>query len=332
MGKPVAVDTSSILPEAPPPKPARRDAAIEAALRRFDGAEDAATAVSRPEAKRRAWARSPQFGLLVTASLIAAIGLPAAYISIRDGFVSSSEPVPVTSPPVAMEPNREEAVADAQPKTTPPDETAAVDFETENPQRRAESPAEPTPPTQLRKAVAAPPVVALAPPPPPAPAPAAPMAEREPEASSQQILVTGSRIARPNLSSADSLEVGAAEARNEAPDWVLEDRAYRAFLTQLQSAVGADDRNAVTKLIAFPLRVNSDGRSRSYRNATAVLADYDHIFTPGVRPAILDQRFNQLFGRDKGVMIGNGAVWFDHTCRNTQCSPPGPVRIKAVNN
>jgi len=30
-------------------------------------------------------------------------------------------------------------------------------------------------------------------------------------------------------------------------------------------------------------------------------------------------------------MVGNGEVWFDQTCRNAQCSPPGPVRIKAVN-
>jgi len=59
--------------------------------------------------------------------------------------------------------------------------------------------------------------------------------------------------------------------------------------------------------------------------------DYDRIFTPNVTRAILGQRFDQLFGRDQGLMIGDGQVWFDHVCANTQCSPPGPVRITAVN-
>jgi hypothetical protein len=30
-------------------------------------------------------------------------------------------------------------------------------------------------------------------------------------------------------------------------------------------------------------------------------------------------------------MIGDGEVWFDHTCPNASCSPPGPVRIRAIN-
>ena len=159
---------------------------------------------------------------------------------------------------------------------------------------------------------------------------------REPSAQKvvseeQQIVVTGSRIERPNLSAADSLEVAGADAR-AAPDWVRQDRAYRTFLAQLQSAVRRDDRNAVVRLVAFPLRVNSSGRTRSYRNARSVLDDYDRIFTPQVRQAIVNQRFEQLFGNDQGVMIGDGWVWFDRTCPNSQCSPPGPVRIRAINN
>jgi hypothetical protein len=151
-------------------------------------------------------------------------------------------------------------------------------------------------------------------------------------AEDQQIVVTGSRLRRPNLESSAPVHVIGDERRSASPDWVQEDRAYRTFLGQLQSAVRNDDRNGVLRLVAFPLRVNSGGRSRTYRNAGAALADYERIFTPKVRQAIVDQRFETLFGRDQGVMIGDGAVWFDHTCRNSQCSPPGPVRIKAINN
>jgi len=30
-------------------------------------------------------------------------------------------------------------------------------------------------------------------------------------------------------------------------------------------------------------------------------------------------------------MIGEGEVWFDRSCATVACSPPGPVRIRAVN-
>jgi hypothetical protein len=38
----LAADDTDLLPEPPPPRPARRDAAIDAALRRFDGESAAA--------------------------------------------------------------------------------------------------------------------------------------------------------------------------------------------------------------------------------------------------------------------------------------------------
>lgn len=104
-----------------------------------------------------------------------------------------------------------------------------------------------------------------------------------------------------------------------APDWVLQDRSYQTFLTRLQSAVRSDDRKAVLELIAFPLRVNSESGTRLYPDAQAVARNYDRIFTTDVRRAVLDQRFDRLFGRDQGVMIGNGEIWFDHSCTNAQC-------------
>jgi hypothetical protein len=141
--------------------------------------------------------------------------------------------------------------------------------------------------------------------------------------AANEVVVTGSRIAQPVTQRADDASSSA--------DWIVKDASYATFLGRLQAAVRANDRGAVIKLIGFPLRVNSNGRSRVYRDARSVRADYDRIFTPEIARAILAQRFDRLFGRDQGLMIGNGEVWFDHVCTNAQCSPPGPVRIKAVN-
>jgi hypothetical protein len=108
-------------------------------------------------------------------------------------------------------------------------------------------------------------------------------------------------------------------------------RSYQAFLARLQAAVRADDRRAVMRLIAFPLRVNSQEGARFYADPRSVEQDFDRIFTPRVRQAIVNQKPSQLFVRDQGAMIGNGEVWFDLVCRSAQCSPAAPVRIRAIN-
>ena len=334
----MAADKSSLLPEAPPPRPARREAAIEAALRGFDGVEEPGRA-TRPAraAGGWEWAKRPQFKQLVTASLIAAIGLPAALLVIRDR--QDVAPEEIAQSPVASSP----AQPELEPGTAPTASVEAMegapsaDTVTKAPPARAE--ANETVTADEAQFAEAPPVVAAAPPPPPPPPPPAAMAQ-EAVSEDSQVVVTGSRISRPSLSSASPVTVVGAERdvaerkageAARAPDFVLKDPAYRTFLTRLQSAVRGSDRQAVIQLIALPLRVNYASGAKSYRNARSVLDDYDRIFTPQVKQAILNQRFERLFGRDRGVMIGSGEVWFDHTCRTSQCSPPGPVRITAVN-
>ena len=139
------------------------------------------------------------------------------------------------------------------------------------------------------------------------------------------VVVTGSRIQQPGLAAPQGFEAKTAQ-RASAPD-----RAYPAFLSRLQAAVRSGDRRTVSGLIAFPLRVNTAGRPHLYRNARSVERDFDRIFTPRVRQAVLAQRGDRLFVRDQGATVGNGEIWFDRTCSNPTCSPLGPVRITAVN-
>jgi hypothetical protein len=342
----LAVDDSTLLPKAPPPRPAARDGAIGAAMRRFDGIANP-PAPPREAASRRGWGGRPKMGMLVTASLVAVIGLPAILIAIRDNDVERAPSAPVEraaprSPRVAAD----VAETPAAPPALEADATPVALKPTPEPNRYGQLPGDEfagavqsTPVVAMSKSNAAP--VAAAPPaPPPPPAPAAERdAEVSADASDESIVVTGSRMAQPNAwaerardGRGKNRSLGRAEeAAATAPDWVLNDRSYDTFLRRLQTGVRANNRNAVAGLVAYPLRVNRNGQARTYANARAVIADYDSIFTPRVRSAILSQRFENLFGRDQGVMIGDGAVWFDHMCRTPACSPPGPVRIKAIN-
>ena len=110
---------------------------------------------------------------------------------------------------------------------------------------------------------------------------------------------------------------------------VADDNA--AFLRRLQARIRTNDRAAVAQLVSLPLRVNAAGGARTYRDRRSIERDFDKIFTPRVRQAILAQRPNNIFVRDQGAMIGNGEVWFSQTCPNAACNPPGPSRITAVN-
>jgi hypothetical protein len=99
---------------------------------------------------------------------------------------------------------------------------------------------------------------------------------------------------------------------------------YAAFLSRLQTAIRADNRGAVVALVGFPLRVSGAGGSRLYPDAGSVERDYERIFTPRVRSAILRQRSDRLLVRDNGATIAQGAV------RLSRSRADAPIRITAV--
>lgn len=131
-------ELKAFLPEAPPPAPKRREAAIANALARFDGAPPAPQVAPRPA--RASWwtnLRRPQAGLFATAALVAAISLPFAWTALDPGAPAAEEqiahetggpvrtvvdnkvevpaPVAIAAPPSAMNTPAAEQVAAAPP-------------------------------------------------------------------------------------------------------------------------------------------------------------------------------------------------------------------------
>lgn len=213
-------DLAALLPDPPPPRPARRDAAIAAAMERFDGGE------LKPAPKRAAassfWAtlRRPQFGMVVTACLVAVIAMPVWF---------SGDPRIVPPPASAPAPKAEQPADRARAPIAAADPVAAPAPPAETPTAQLASPAaepaqakpgadaraleqSPQPAERMAKSIMAenlaPPAPAPAPPPPPPPPPAAtmaappavaaPRAEQMADAddSAGSIVVTGSRVGR----------------------------------------------------------------------------------------------------------------------------------------
>jgi tetratricopeptide (TPR) repeat protein len=205
-------DIGASLPRPPLPAPARREAAIEEALRRFDGAP-ASSSAGEGRGLRRAsgwWTLPlrPYAAALASIILVALIAVPVALMS-PPGRQSppgdAVEKTPESGPPAAPADSNLSASASAAADVAASDEAASP------PPGEAKDGAAAARPVELAQPLPQPPSPA-APPPPPPPAAGwradearsaseardAQPAEAAP-AGSEAVTVTGSRIARPNL-------------------------------------------------------------------------------------------------------------------------------------
>ena len=105
----------------------------------------------------------------------------------------------------------------------------------------------------------------------------------------------------------------------------LTEAQVRKTFDALQAAVAADDAEAVSRLVAYPLTVN--GRShRRIRDRRAFLAAYQDLFDAKLRSIVRRQRFEDLFVNWQGVMLGDGELWIGGICERVKkthvCSNP----------
>jgi hypothetical protein len=327
------------LPSPPPPRPAARRDAIDSALRKFDGVEEAPVERNVRRRPSRAWwtniHRRPA-GALVAATLIAVISIPVVQNLVRD---NSPEVAPQAEVPSQVQPAQDasicagpdcagqaeaqgdDAVAAAEPRS-PAQPSAPPPMVAEDRRERASAASD-------QKAALDSPAPVLAAPAPPPP-PASPPQPSEPEdAGDQNIVVTGSRIPASNMAKqglADEVGYAAKPASRSAIVG-----SYGEFLSRLQAGLRANDRRATIGLIGFPLRVTWDGDTRTYRSSRDVERDFDRIFTDQVRSAVLNQRTEDLMSRDGGRLKGNGRLWFGPSCSSKPCSANGSIRIREVN-
>ena len=101
------------------------------------------------------------------------------------------------------------------------------------------------------------------------------------------------------------------------------------LLIELQRAVAAHDARAVAAMVNYPIKVSPYGETMTIRNERDFIAKYDSIMTPGIIHSIEKQKYEELFVRDQGAMIGRGQVWFSGICLNKTCSR-SVIRIKTI--
>ena len=120
-----------------------------------------------------------------------------------------------------------------------------------------------------------------------------------------------------------------AQENGESPFAVagVEDpREVERFLSGLKRAVADDDRARVADMVNFPLRTNLRGRAARVRGRREFLRNYRSIFTAKVKRALAEEETGGLFANWRGVMVGDGEIWFRPSGRD------GRLKIVTVNN
>jgi len=86
-------------------------------------------------------------------------------------------------------------------------------------------------------------------------------------------------------------------------------KQFTGFYANLRRAVAKGNKEAVAQRISYPLVINSSTKKRSILNASQFVTEYNTIMTAKVKKALANQRMDELFIRDMGVMIGDGELW-----------------------
>ena len=102
------------------------------------------------------------------------------------------------------------------------------------------------------------------------------------------------------------------------------------FLASLQEDCADKRWPAIAAKIAYPLKTRIAGHSINIRNPSEFIAHSEDLLTPKVLAAIERQTYASLFANDRGVMIGDGEVWFSAVCKDADCKN-APVKIIAIN-
>lgn len=120
-------------------------------------------------------------------------------------------------------------------------------------------------------------------------------------------------------------------------------RAIEFFL-RVQMMVRADDRDGLSKVVAYPMLTTLHGKKAQIYNRTNLLKHFNEIFDKGVRCAILQAEGSDVSGMDRGFTIWNGpvpgSIWFDDRLPPGYLFKPGstdywdaaPFKIVTVNN
>lgn len=88
---------------------------------------------------------------------------------------------------------------------------------------------------------------------------------------------------------------------------VTDSVGFKQFLKKLKNWVKNDEREMVASIISFPMY------HPAIASKQAFLEQYDVYFNTKVKKALENQKLNQIYRSNQGVMLTKGELWFKQT-------------------
>lgn len=116
---------------------------------------------------------------------------------------------------------------------------------------------------------------------------------------------------------------------------VKTDEEVERFWTTFQKAVAENDRNKVTSMAAYPLRVDYyfDPLKKNYRlvkNRAAFIKTYDKIFDDALKNLIANTSVDDIWARSDGITTPRGEIWIGVFCLDRKCDGDYEVRLRTI--
>ena len=102
---------------------------------------------------------------------------------------------------------------------------------------------------------------------------------------------------------------GTLDHRYEIAGASDDDLIHRNALRFWQAVV-TGDKATVAALISYPIRVKVGGVAKRVRGRKELISRFHEIFSPAFRAAVRNAIPRNMFARDRGIMLGDGEVWF----------------------
>ena len=96
--------------------------------------------------------------------------------------------------------------------------------------------------------------------------------------------------------------------------------AFHGAFVAIQQAVEDDDPDALAEWVQFPINVRIGDAVQTLKNADDFDAAYPDVFTPEIKSAITDQRYEDLHVTYQGAMFGDGQLWISGICKSDACN------------
>jgi hypothetical protein len=161
----------------------------------------------------------------------------------------------------------------------------------------------------------------------------------KPAATPQQTTKSPASPSPTPAKSTDSSEAGtkegSAQNKNKYEVAGIDDAdALEKFVAQLQGYLSKDDKEKIASLISYPIKVRLDGKTaNTIKNKQEFINNYDKVFYPEYKAAMISGPNKDLFVRDQGVMLEpktegvGGNLWIGPAELNSK-----DFRIIAINN